>query len=247
MSECPLVPALFPLCRGDSSCPRVWQHRATNDIWILRQCKCATPEAPFVYLVATADHFVLVDSGDVAEPSEMEHVLSSVVQKERLVVIHSHLHGDHIRGDAWFARRANTAVVSGMDAIEADLIRPLVPVPLGRGHSDADCAFIDPRSRVVLSGDVIYRGFLYARYWNDFRAQIRLIADAVRRYQIEWILGCHIEMDVEGCMFASGEANLHDEANLALKSSVVEPLMEALAGHDEPCVVKLEWCQVTPK
>ena len=247
MCACPLVPAVFPACRGEKSCPRAWVHRATDAVWVMRQCKCRTPEAPCVFLVRIVRGFVLVDSGDVAEPDELEEPLAQVVGTAPLLVIHSHRHTDHIRGDAWLARRPNTVVAGDMHAIAAqDAIRPLVAVPLGRGHSDADWAFIDPRSRVMLSGDVLYRGFLYVRYWNDFREEIRRINDAVKRFQIEWILGCHIEMDVQGCMFASGEPNVHDEANLALESSVVEPLLKRLDGQDEPCVMKLDWCQVTP-
>lgn len=238
------MPASFPVCKG-KSCPRAHCHQADEDFFVLRQCRCATPEAPFLFLVrcSAPSSWVLIDSGDVAEPTELVSILDSVVGKSHLKVVHTHPHTDHIGGDAWFASRPNTTVVANVVAI-ADSILPIFVISLGSGHSDDDYAFVIPRLNLLLSGDVIYPGYLYVRHWNGFIIEVERIAAAVKKYNIEWLIGCHIERDIQGGYFECGEPNINPEVPLALPSNVVGPLLEALTPKAQ--VIDLECFKVQP-
>jgi hydroxyacylglutathione hydrolase len=85
----------------------VYAHDQTT--FILRQNKCITFEAPFVYVLVGKSKILVLDTGDIEDPSDLSlyqtvrSVLGQrVVADKAILVIHSHSHGDHYRGDAQF-------------------------------------------------------------------------------------------------------------------------------------------------
>jgi hypothetical protein len=78
-------------CIGDH--PLLLVSRIGASTWALRQSKCATFEAPFMFLLLGATKALLIDSGDVEEDKELVAALSSLVPSNvSLVVVHSHPH-----------------------------------------------------------------------------------------------------------------------------------------------------------
>ena len=96
------------------------------DTWILRQNKCIHYEAPFIFLFVGEDQSLLIDTG--ATPNEKLFPLRPVVDSillankasnRKLIVAHTHSHGDHIAADDQFKTRPNTEVIGlNWDAIQ---------------------------------------------------------------------------------------------------------------------------------
>ena len=95
--------------------------RSTATTYVLRQSKCVHFEAPFIY-VLIGDHTVFVqDTGATAEADRfpLHRVIRELVaQRERttgkelrILVTHSHSHGDHTAGDAQFHGQPRVTLV----------------------------------------------------------------------------------------------------------------------------------------
>ena len=84
--------------------PAIEVYRYDHDTYVLRQSKCLSFEAPFMFLLLGTKTALLIDSGatkDVIEFPLYDTVRSLAVDRE-ILLIHSHNHGDHKRGDAQF-------------------------------------------------------------------------------------------------------------------------------------------------
>lgn len=75
-------------CRKDHS--MVFVHLLCKDTWAIRQAKCATFEAPFLYLLKGETRALLIDTGDLAHDAELLAVLRKVVGELPLVLVHTH-------------------------------------------------------------------------------------------------------------------------------------------------------------
>ncbi|RZA14405.1 MAG: MBL fold metallo-hydrolase, partial [Proteobacteria bacterium] len=94
------------------------------DSFIIRQSVKTNFEAPFLYLLFGKDRALLIDSG--AGGLEIRPTVDRLIDEWRakhgnrpirLVVAHSHSHGDHVAGDGEFRERPDTDVV-GLSAAE---------------------------------------------------------------------------------------------------------------------------------
>lgn len=102
--------------------PDIQVHACDEHTFILRQNMAVNYEAPFMFLLFGNDRAVLIDTGATA--SAVFFPLRSVVDglvdrwlaahprdEYRLLVLHTHPHGDHVAGDAQFAGRPDTVLV----------------------------------------------------------------------------------------------------------------------------------------
>jgi glyoxylase-like metal-dependent hydrolase (beta-lactamase superfamily II) len=205
-----------PDCAWNSD-PVFQIHRLAVDTYALRQNKCSSFEAPFLYLLFGRETALLIDSG--AEPGEgrplpIRETVQAILDERgagdaRLIVAHSHNHGDHIYGDSLLAVRPDTEVLGpdlpsvqaafGIDrwpegAGSIDLGGRRLTVLPTPGHEPAHVMFYDAATEVLFSGDMLYPGLLTIRDWPAFRASVARLAAFVRTHPISHVLGCHIEM-----------------------------------------------------
>jgi hydroxyacylglutathione hydrolase len=234
---------------GSSDCvtntdPPLQVHAFDQGTYILRQNKCLSFEAPFLYLLFGTERALLLDTG--ADPGPGRHLpLRPVVQgiiagwlAERrrpaidLVVAHTHGDGDHVFADGQFAGQDRTTVVppslagvrsffglSGWPDQQAvfDLGgRPLTVIPTP-GHEPAHIAVYDARTRILISGDILYPGFLYVRDWPVYRRSIARLVRFVADHPVSYVLGAHIEMtSAKGVAYPSGTTYQPEEHVLQL-------------------------------
>jgi hydroxyacylglutathione hydrolase len=216
-----------------------WQvHRYRDDTVILRQSKDANFEAPFTFLLFGSREALLLDTGAVADRS-LREVVDGLVERwlvghphpgYRLVVAHTHAHGDHIAGDPSFADRPDTVVVGTSpedvqsffgfevwptEVVEYDLgDRPLELVGIP-GHDPASVAVYDARSGLLFTGDSVYPGRIYVRDFPAYVDSLNRLVDLAATRTVTHVLGCHIEMTREpgrdyffGCRYQPDEPPL---------------------------------------
>ena len=207
---------------GLAADPPLQVHALDKDTYILRQSKCENFEAPFLYLLFGTERALLLDtgaSGAGGRPLPLLPFVEGIIAQWKalhhppasfeLVVAHSHGHEDHVAGDGQFADRPQTRVVeTGVAAVSsffgfADWPHGTGRFDLGKreltllavpGHLDDHVAVYDPRTLVLLSGDVFYPGFLFVNDPKAFRQSIARLADFVAGYPVGLLLGSHIEM-----------------------------------------------------
>jgi glyoxylase-like metal-dependent hydrolase (beta-lactamase superfamily II) len=192
-------------------------HQLAKDTYALRQNKCSNFEAPFLYLLFGRETAFLIDSG--AEPGDgrplpIRETVQAILDERgdgdaRLIVAHSHNHGDHIYGDLLLAARPNTEVLGAdLPSVQAAFGIGRWPGELGAidlggrrltilptpGHEPAHVMFYDEITDVLFSGDMLYPGLLTVRDWPAFRASAARLAAFARQTPISHVLGCHIEM-----------------------------------------------------
>jgi hydroxyacylglutathione hydrolase len=244
------------------------------DTYVLRQNKCVHFEAPFIY-VLFGEHTVFVqDTGATADPAQfpLYDVVRDLVAKRdrppgaerlRLLVTHSHSHGDHTAGDPQFKGKPGVTLIEP----NADAVRgyfkftnwpegsatvelggrelAVFPVP---GHQDESIAVYDPRTGWLLTGDTVCPCFLYIRDWNTYRSSIHRLAEFARNRRVSAVVGTHIEMTrTAGKIYPRGTTFQPEEAGLALTAKDLYGLDESLQrAGDKPKEMTLAKFVVTP-
>ncbi len=197
--------------------PPIQWHRAAEGLWVLRQSLRTNREAPFLYLLVGSSRSLLLDSGagGIDLVPAVDALLSATglgaAREHRLVVAHSHAHGDHVAGDAEFARRPLTTVVGtrpeevaaffGIERWPEEIVpfdlggRVLDVIPLP-GHEPSHVALYDRRTGILLTGDSLYPGRLYVPEpdFAAFVASIDRLAAFAETHPVTGILGTHVEM-----------------------------------------------------
>ncbi len=203
--------------------PEIQVHAYDEHTFLLRQNMAVDYEGPFLFLLFGNDRAVLIDTGATgsAEYFPLRAVVDGLIARwlgahpregYRLLVLHTHPHGDHIAGDGQFADRPDTQLVKaelssawpyfGFDTdpgriAEVDLGGRLLEVLATPGHHAAAVTYYDRPTGLLLTGDTVYPGRLYIEDWAAFGSTIdRLIAFAQTR-PVTHLLGCHIEMTRE--------------------------------------------------
>jgi len=224
--------------RRDHTDPPLQVHRYSDDTIIIRQSKDATFEAPFVFLLFGDERGLLLDTGAVKDDTLRQTVDRLVADwvadhprpDYRLVVAHTHGHGDHVAGDASFSDRPATDVVGKTpedvqaffgftswpdQVVEFDLGSRRLALTGIPGHHAASIAIHDPRTGLLFTGDSVYPGRIYVEDFPAFVASMdRLVSFADAR-EVTHVLGCHIEMTREprrdyyfGCRYQPHEPPL---------------------------------------
>lgn len=228
--------------------PPLQVHRYNDRTFIIRESLCATAEGPFLYLLVGSKRALLIDTGDVADPTTMplaKTVLGllpgAAAAHLPLLVLHTHGHMDHRRGDSQFQGLANVQVVgTDLDQVRQyfgfkDWPNGTAVVDLGDrqvdalptpGHYDAEVSYYDRETGLFLSGDFFLPGrLLIADRAADIASAVR-IAEFARYHPIAYVLGGHIELDAHGHGFGLGSHYHPNEHALQMTHDALVALPE---------------------
>jgi glyoxylase-like metal-dependent hydrolase (beta-lactamase superfamily II) len=226
---------------GRSTDPPLQAVAADDDTFVIRQSKCVNFEAPFLYLLLGSETALLHDTGATADADllPIRRAVEDLIagRSLRLLVTHSHGHGDHWTGDAQFTDLPPGSLapigeggVAGFFGIEdwprgratLDLgDRPIDVLPTP-GHLADHVVLFDRTRGLLLSGDTLLPGRLTVRDWAAYRESTRRLArfareTAARGRSIRSILGAHVEMSTTpGELYEPGTTYQPDEAPLPL-------------------------------
>ncbi len=207
--------------RGEASLdPPLQVHEADPHTFILRQSMAVHYEAPFLYLLMGNEAALLLDTGATAQPDlfPLRQTVDAILEDwlgtnprshYRLVVAHSHGHGDHIAGDAQMEDRPDTTLVApdvgeitaafGMDSWPGgtghlDLGGRVIEVLPTPGHHATAITLFDPWTGWLLTADTVYPGRLIVSDPPAYASSLdRLVALASER-DVTAVLGAHVEM-----------------------------------------------------
>jgi hydroxyacylglutathione hydrolase len=216
---------------GASDCatnsqPPLQVHQYNARTFILRENPCATAEAPFIYLLVGSAKALLIDTGDIADPKQMPlaQTVAALLpgdgqSKLPLIVVHTHGHLDHRRGDAQFEHLSNVEVVladlshvrkyfgfadwpNGVAQLDlGDRTIDVIPTP---GHYPSHVSYYDRQTGLFFSGDFFLPGRLIIDDASADLASARRVADFIRNRPVSYVLGGHIELDADGEMLPLG-------------------------------------------
>ena len=198
---------------GSANCatnadPEVQVHAYNPTLRIIRQNKCRTFEAPFIYLIEGTTSALLIDSG-ATNTTTLRTTVRNLIGTKQLIVAHSHGHGDHKAGDATFSGQPSTIVVATtVPAVQAQYAITTWPTSTGMidlggrvldvlgipGHETTHIAIYDRRTGVLFTGDTLYPGLLFINDWATYRTSIKRLAQFAATHPIAHVLGAHIEM-----------------------------------------------------
>lgn len=225
-----------------------------ENTFVIRQSVKTNFEAPFLYLIFGNDRALLLDSG--AGGFKIRPTIDRLIAEWqvrnggrpiKLVVAHSHGHGDHHRGDDEFTARPDTDVVGLKSRQVADFFHisdwpreighfdlggralDIIPTP---GHDPAHIMVYDAKTQLLFSGDMLYPGRLYVplNQFSDFRASSDRLAAFAKTHPIRAVLGAHIEMTTTPGQDYPMEAPSHpSEHPLPLPPAATDELQQAVA------------------
>lgn len=242
---------------SDESAIEIFQYSASS--YILRQSKCLSYEAPFIYLLIGEESALLVDTG-ATESAEKFPLYSTVIsilesqstggKRKPITVVHSHSHSDHRAGDSQFSGSDQVTLVepsaqglsqffdfSGADKGEVKLdlgARTITVFPIP-GHQQESIAIYDSRTQWLLTGDTFYPGYVYVKNWDAYRQSIARLVDFSQHHSVSALLGTHIEMKTEPeKYYPIGTLYQPDEASLVLSVGDLTRLNQALVAAEKP-------------
>lgn len=247
--------------------------RYDQSSYILRQNKCLSFEAPFIYVLFGDEKVLVLDTG--ATESELEFPLYETVQSlikkqseqdgktaKQLLVIHSHNHSDHYTGDSQFEGKPNVTLIKPNNEAMVQFFdfsqwpkgeayvelggRKLTIIPTP-GHQEEAISVYDPHTKWLLSGDTLYPGYVYVKDWQAFRKSIARLVLFSNTHEVSSVLGAHIEMtDKPGEYYPIGTTYQPNEAALALRPQTLVALNLALNKSQKPKKIILNEFIVAP-
>ncbi|TVV76821.1 MBL fold metallo-hydrolase [Sphingomonas solaris] len=233
--------------------PAMQVQRIDADTFVIRQSVRTNFEAPFLYLLFGDREALLLDSG--AGGLKVRPTIDRLIAEwraahrdrpVRLVVAHSHSHGDHHAGDTEFGDRPDTRVIGltpeavatafhvadwprGLGRIDlGGRVLDIIPTP---GHEPAHIMVYDARTRLLFSGDMLYPGRLYVPVdrFAAFRDSADRLAAFAGQHPIRALLGAHIEMTTTPGRDYPMEAATHPlEHALPLPPAAIGELQKAV-------------------
>lgn len=213
---------------------------AEEDTFVIRQSKCVSFEAPFLYLLLGTERALLHDTGATADADlfPIRRTVEDLIEGRSLgiVITHSHGHGDHWAGDAQFTDLPPGSVAplgaeevaeffgirdwpSGQATLDlGDRPVDILPTP---GHLADHIVLFDRTRGSLLTGDALLPGTLTVRDWPAYRESTKRLArfareTAARGHPVRSVLGGHIEMTPAGELYELGTTYQPDEAPLPL-------------------------------
>lgn len=210
-----LVPGSLDVAwmHGSANCnqntdPEVQVHKYNDTTYILRQNKCDTFEAPFIYLLIGTQSALSLDTGATSTQT-LRDTIRGLIGTKPLLAAHSHAHGDHTASDGKFRADASTTVVANSvagqqqafgiarwpdDLGHYDLGGRALDVVAIPGHEQTHIAIYDRQTGLLLTGDSLYPGLLFISDWAAYRASIHRLAQFAAGVPVAHVLGAHIEM-----------------------------------------------------
>ena len=146
-------------------------------------------EETHCYLLCGRERAILIDTG--LGVSNIKNIVDSLTTLPVMVVT-THAHWDHIGGHQYFEQIAVHAFEKDWLNLGGRKIR-VIHTP---GHSPGHCCFYEPERRYLFSGDLIYKGCLYAFYPTT---NLQLFYRSVKRlqqYEIVRVLPGHHQLDI---------------------------------------------------
>lgn len=247
--------------------------RFDHSSYILRQNKCLSFEAPFIYVLFGTEKVLVLDTGATESALDFplyKTVRSLIVEQaeqdgetgKELLVIHSHSHSDHYAGDSQFEGKPNVTLVAPNGVAVAQFFAfsewpvsevnielggrrlTIIPTP---GHQEEAITVYDPQTKWLLTGDTFYPGYIYVKDWNDYKKSIDRLVSFSKIHEVSSLLGAHIEMTgTPGEYYPIGTIYQPNEAVLVLKPEHLVALDSALKKSDEPKKIVLNEFIVAP-
>jgi glyoxylase-like metal-dependent hydrolase (beta-lactamase superfamily II) len=225
--------------------------------FIIRQNKCLTFEAPFIYVLIGNQKVLVLDTGALNNDpafslyAELEKILGKEqLSLKKILVVHSHGHSDHYKGDMFFDERSNVELIKtsatdvraffsftdwpqGKTTIELGGRKvTVIPTP---GHQEEAISIYDHETKWLLTGDTLYPGYIYVKDWQAYRKSINSLANFANSNKVTAILGAHIEKkDHAASFFPIGSTYHPNEANLDLSVHSLHILNKKLKNMDSP-------------
>lgn len=245
----------------------VYTHSAQT--FIIRQNKCLTFEAPFIYVFTGNEKILILDTGALeATPAhslltEIENAVGeNAFANKEIVVIHSHGHSDHYKGDASFQALPNVKLIEpsiaslnnyfgfndwpkGQATINlGDREITIIPTP---GHQDAAITVYDDKTQCLMTGDSLYAGLVYVKNWEAYRDSIQTLSNFANKHNVAAVMGAHIEMTKKTSVYYPiGSTYQPDEANLDLNVEELHSLNEQLTRAEDPVEIEFDRFVIKP-
>ncbi len=198
---------------GSANCntntdPELQVHAYNATVHILRQNKCDTFEAPFIYLIEGTTTALMIDTG-ATTTATLRDTVRGMIGNKQLVVAHSHAHGDHKASDPQFSGQPNTTLVAtNLAAIQSAFSIATWPTSAGSidlggrvldvlaipGHEPQHIAIYDRKTGLLFTGDTLYPGLLFINDWATYRTSVKRLAQFAASHPIAYVLGAHVEM-----------------------------------------------------
>lgn len=251
--------------------PAIEVFRYDRSSYILRQNKCLSFEAPFIYVLLGDEKVFVLDTGatDSASKFPLYEIVHSLISEQpeigseqEILVVHSHSHGDHNAGDSQFEGKPNVVVVA---PTYADMIQffafsewpngeasvelggrtlTVIPTP---GHQEEAISIYDPHTKWLLTGDTVYPGYIYVKNWHEYKRSISRLVSFSKTHDVSVVLGSHIEMTVNaGEHYSIGTIFQPNEASLTLMPETLVSLNSALEKSDKAQKTELDELIVVP-
>ncbi|MFT5294612.1 MAG: hydroxyacylglutathione hydrolase [Colwellia sp.] len=261
-----------PDCTSNDD-PAIEVFQYDDSSYVLRQNKCLSYEAPFIYVLVGSEKTLVLDTGATEDPNEFpiyetvlslhqKHNISGDNRDRQILVIHSHSHSDHYGADSQFVGQPNVTVVSpnkaGIDSFFAFKKWPeeesqlelggrsvsIIPTP---GHQEEAIAVYDTQTKWLLTGDTFYPGYIYVKEWQDYKNSIARLVSFTNNFPVSTILGSHIEMtDTPGKFYDVGTIFQPNEASLVLTHRDLVALNTKLQATSKPQKILLDGVIVEP-
>jgi hydroxyacylglutathione hydrolase len=240
-------------CKSSPQAP-IQVHAYDRQTFILRENLCATFEAPFIYLLIGSKEALLIDTGDVADSTQMPlaktvmHLLpGDETARLSLLVVHTHRHFDHRAGDGQFAHLSNVQLVgfdidnvrryynltdwpNGLAQINlGDRTVDVIPTP---GHNETEVSFYDRNTGLFFSGDFLLPGRLLIEDAKADLASAKSVAAFIADRPVSYVLGGHIELDVAGETFSRQSQYHPNEHALQMSKDDLLALPAALGSFN---------------
>ena len=243
-----------------------------NSSYILRQNKCLSYEAPFIYVLVGEEKILVIDTGatESAEEFPLYQTIQSIKQKHtakdnkerEILVVHSHSHSDHYATDSQFTGQPGVTVVAANDTGVKEFFAfenspqqqtqlelggrniTVIPTP---GHQEEAIAIYDTQTKWLLTGDTFYPGYIYIKDWDDYRKSIARLVSFTQNHSVSAILGAHIEMtNRPGEYYDVGTLYQPEESPLPLMQADLETLNTKLNQSDKAGKITMDKVIVEP-
>lgn len=257
-------------CKNNTD-PKIEVFQYDESSYILRQNKCLTYEAPFIYVLIGSKRTAVIDTGAIenAQESPLYETVQSLLKKHKvaknskhdILVLHTHSHSDHYAADSQFENQENVTVIgTSADEIASfyrfdnenqqtmiDLGERELQVMLTPGHQEEAIGIYDPKTKWLLTGDSFYPGVIYVKDWDDYRESIAKLAKFISTYPVSAVMGTHIEMKQgTGQYYDIGSTYQPHEAPLPLSPNDLLALNSELSKNSEPTTISLPTLVVEP-